>query len=111
MLFRAAEKVAACMRARLATLDQNTPSGDRTMLSRIRSLFAVTAFAAAAAVTATAASAQKKYDPGASDTEIKIGNIMPSPDDFFPIEQMQLMRFNGEAWELFGDVINGEVGH
>src|SRR5215472_5822907 len=23
------------------------------------------------------ASAQKKYDPGASDTEIKIGNIMP----------------------------------
>src|SRR5476649_2500217 len=25
----------------------------------------------------TAASAQKKYDPGASDTEIKLGNIMP----------------------------------
>jgi hypothetical protein len=47
------------------------------MPSRIRSLFAVTAFAAAAAVTATAANAQKKYDPGASDTEIKIGNIMP----------------------------------
>jgi hypothetical protein len=30
-----------------------------------------------AAVMATPASAQKKYDPGASDTEIKIGNIMP----------------------------------
>jgi branched-chain amino acid transport system substrate-binding protein len=26
---------------------------------------------------ATAATAQKKYDPGATDTEIKIGNIMP----------------------------------
>ena len=37
--------------------------------------------------------------------------INTSPDDFFPIEQMQLMKFNGEAWELFGDVINGEVGH
>jgi len=24
---------------------------------------------------------------------------------------MQLMKFNGEAWELFGDVIDGEVGH
>src|SRR4030088_2019063 len=47
------------------------------MPSRIRSLFAVTAFAAAAAVTATAANAQQKYDIGASDTEIKIGNIMP----------------------------------
>ncbi|MET0708077.1 MAG: ABC transporter substrate-binding protein, partial [Tardiphaga sp.] len=29
------------------------------------------------AVTATGALAQKKYDTGASDTEIKIGNIMP----------------------------------
>src|SRR6266566_1751003 len=44
------------------------------MPSRIGSLFVVTAFAA---VTATAANAQKKYDVGASDTEIKIGNIMP----------------------------------
>jgi ABC-type branched-subunit amino acid transport system substrate-binding protein len=30
-----------------------------------------------AASVATAASAQKKYDPGATDTEIKVGNIMP----------------------------------
>jgi branched-chain amino acid transport system substrate-binding protein len=38
------------------------------------------AFSAALLLTATlstAASAQKKYDTGASDTEIKIGNIMP----------------------------------
>jgi ABC-type branched-subunit amino acid transport system substrate-binding protein len=37
--------------------------------------------------------------------------VNTGPDDYFPIEQMQLMRFNGEAWELFGDVITGEVGH
>src|ERR1700694_4622081 len=30
-----------------------------------------------AASVATAANAQKKYDPGATDTEIKVGNIMP----------------------------------
>jgi ABC-type branched-subunit amino acid transport system substrate-binding protein len=47
------------------------------MPALIRSFVAIAAFAAAAAMTATAASAQKKYDPGASDTEIKIGNIMP----------------------------------
>src|SRR3979409_384024 len=51
------------------------PSGRETMPVPIRSLLVVTAFAAA--LTATAAHAQKKYDPGASDTEIKIGNIMP----------------------------------
>ena len=33
------------------------------------------------------------------------------PTTIFPIEQMQLMKFNGEAWELFGDIITGEVGH
>jgi ABC-type branched-subunit amino acid transport system substrate-binding protein len=43
---------------------------------RTQSFVALTAFAVAA-VIATSASAQKKYDPGASDTEIKIGNIMP----------------------------------
>src|SRR5205085_11300310 len=42
---------------------------------RARNLIALTIFAVAA--IATQASAQKKYDPGASDTEIKIGNIMP----------------------------------
>ena len=30
-----------------------------------------------AVAVATAANAQKKYDPGATDTEIKVGNIMP----------------------------------
>src|SRR6266403_779206 len=50
---------------------------EKTMPARNRSLVALAAFAAAVAMTATAASAQKKYDPGASDTEIKIGNIMP----------------------------------
>ena len=47
------------------------------MSARTRRLVAMVAFAAAAALTATAADAQKKYDPGASDTEIKVGNIMP----------------------------------
>jgi len=46
-------------------------------------------------------------------SELMLPGIMVNtgPDDYFPIEQMQLMKFNGEAWELFGDVITGEVGH
>jgi branched-chain amino acid transport system substrate-binding protein len=30
--------------------------------------------------------------------------------DFAPIEQLQLIRFKGERWQLFGDIISGEVG-
>ena len=33
-----------------------------------------------------------------------------SETDYFPIEEMQLMKFNGERWIPFGDVISGEVG-
>ncbi len=45
-------------------------------------------------------------------TDLMLPGIMvnTSADDYFPIEQMQLMRFNGQAWELFGNVITGEVG-
>ena len=33
--------------------------------------------------------------------------INTSPDNFSPIKQMQLQRFNGKTWELFGDVLSG----
>jgi ABC-type branched-subunit amino acid transport system substrate-binding protein len=36
--------------------------------------------------------------------------INTSPSDFAPISQLQLMRFKGEKWELFGDVLSGDVG-
>jgi len=36
--------------------------------------------------------------------------VNTSATDFFPIKQMQLMRFNGERWELFGPVLNGGIG-
>jgi ABC-type branched-subunit amino acid transport system substrate-binding protein len=46
-----------------------------------------------------------------SDVMLPGIKVNTSPDDFFPIEQMQLQKFDGEAWHLFGDVITGEVGH
>jgi branched-chain amino acid transport system substrate-binding protein len=32
--------------------------------------------------------------------------INTSPTNYFPIRQMQLSRFNGESWELFGEVLS-----
>jgi len=43
------------------------------------------------------------------------GGLLPGvtlttgPSDFQPIEQLQLMQFKGERWQLFGDVISGEI--
>ncbi|MFX5972648.1 hypothetical protein ABTE98_20050, partial [Acinetobacter baumannii] len=46
------------------------------MLLRRMSLAVFVSLVCATTMVSTA-SAQKKYDPGASDTEIRIGNIMP----------------------------------
>jgi branched-chain amino acid transport system substrate-binding protein len=36
--------------------------------------------------------------------------VNTSPRDYFPIEQFQMRRFDGERWRLFGPVLNGEIG-
>jgi branched-chain amino acid transport system substrate-binding protein len=47
----------------------------------------------------------------APDTLLPGVKISTSATDFAPIEQLQMMRFKGEKWELFGDIISGELSH
>ena len=49
----------------------------------------------------------KNFELGLLLPGIKINT---SPTDYFPVEQMQMSRFNGEHGELFGSVIAGEIG-
>ena len=52
----------------------------------------------------------------ASIKDLELGGLLPgvkvntSATDFAPISQLQLMKFKGETWELFGDVLTGDVG-
>jgi branched-chain amino acid transport system substrate-binding protein len=47
---------------------------------------------------------------------LELGGLLPgvkvdtSPTDFAPLSQLQLMKFKGETWERFGDVISADVG-
>ncbi|WP_257166296.1 ABC transporter substrate-binding protein [Bradyrhizobium sp. SRS-191] len=45
----------------------------------------------------------------APDTLLPGVKINTSATDFAPIEQLQMMRFKGEKWELFGEAISGAV--
>jgi branched-chain amino acid transport system substrate-binding protein len=49
----------------------------------------------------------KGFEPGLLLPGIKINT---PATDFYPIEELQLMRLKGETWELFGPMISGEVG-
>jgi branched-chain amino acid transport system substrate-binding protein len=48
--------------------------------------------------------------------DLELGGLLPgvkvntSAIDFAPLSQLQLMRFKGETWERFGDIISADVG-
>jgi branched-chain amino acid transport system substrate-binding protein len=52
----------------------------------------------------------------ASINGLELGGLLPgikvqtSATDFAPIAQLQLEKFKGKKWELFGDIISGDVG-
>jgi branched-chain amino acid transport system substrate-binding protein len=47
----------------------------------------------------------------APDTLLPGVKINTSTTDYAPIEQLQMMRFKGDKWDLFGDIINGELSN
>ena len=49
----------------------------------------------------------RDYDPGILLPGIKINT---SPTEFAPIQQLQLMQFKGQTWDLFGKVLGGRIG-
>ena len=52
----------------------------------------------------------------ASIKNLELGGLLPgikvntSASDFAPLSQVNLERFKGETWELFGEILNGDVG-
>lgn len=51
----------------------------------------------------------------ASLKDLKVGMLLPgivintSATDYYPVKQMQMMRFDGTRWDLFGPVIDGSL--
>jgi len=98
-----------------AFLDKYYPDADRT------STYAVYGYAAAQTLEQVLKQCgdnltrENVMKQAANLKNLEIGVMLPGikintgPHDFFPIEQMQLARFNGERWVLFGDVMSGEI--
>jgi branched-chain amino acid transport system substrate-binding protein len=54
------------------------------------------------------AAALKNFE---TDTLLPGIKINTSPKDFAPINQLKMMRFKGEKWDLFGDTISGDLSN
>jgi branched-chain amino acid transport system substrate-binding protein len=52
----------------------------------------------------------------ASIKDLELGGLLPgikintSATDFAPISQLQLVKFKGETWERFGEILSGDAG-
>ena len=52
----------------------------------------------------------------ASIKDLELGGLLPgikvntSATDFAPISQVQLIRFKGDTWERFGEILSGDAG-
>src|SRR6201986_1541391 len=46
-----------------------------------------------------------------TDTLLPGIKINTSPKDFAPISQLKMMRFKGEKWDLFGEIISGDLSN
>jgi len=106
----------AGMKEWIAFMDKYFPDGDKT------SSFTVYGYAVGQSLVQVLKQAgneltrENVMKQAANLKNVEINVLLPGiklnsgPNDFFPIEQMQMQRFTGERWELFGPVMSGEIG-
>jgi ABC-type branched-subunit amino acid transport system substrate-binding protein len=97
-------------------MDRYYPDGDRTNSST------VTAYAVAETVVQVLKQCgdnltrENVMKQAANLKDLRVGMLLPDitintgPNDYAPIKQMQMMRFAGERWQLFGPVLTGNAG-
>jgi branched-chain amino acid transport system substrate-binding protein len=106
----------AAMKEWAAFMDKYFPEGDKT------SSFTVYGYAVAQTLVHVLKQCgdnltrENVMKEAANMKNVEIGVLLPGiklnsgPNDYYPLEQMQMQRFNGTTWELFGPVMSGEIG-
>ncbi|MGB3043011.1 MAG: ABC transporter substrate-binding protein [Xanthobacteraceae bacterium] len=99
----------------LAFMEKYYPDGDRTSAFTVYGYAVAETMAHVLRACGNDLSRANIMKQAASLHDLKLGLLLPGitvntgPDDFAPIKQLQMMRFTGDRWELFGPIISGEV--
>jgi branched-chain amino acid transport system substrate-binding protein len=97
-------------------MDKYFPDGDKTSTFSVYGYLTAQTMAQVLKQCGDELTRENVMRQAANLKNLELGLLLPgiqintSPSDYFPIEQMQMTRFNGEHTELFGPVIAGEVG-
>jgi branched-chain amino acid transport system substrate-binding protein len=98
-----------------AFMDQYFTDGDRTNLASVVGYVHAQALVQVLKQCGDDLTRVNVMKQAANLKHLELGMLLPgssintSPDDYFPIKQMQMARFNGESWDLFGPLITGEI--
>ena len=101
----------------LAFMEKYFPEGDRTSSFTAYGYNAAQAMLQVLKQSGDNLTRENIMKQAANLKDVELPMLIPgirmntSATDFFPIEQMQMQKFNGTNWELFGPVISGEVGN
>jgi branched-chain amino acid transport system substrate-binding protein len=99
-----------------AFMDKYLPDGDKTSTFSVYGYATAQTMAQVLKQCGDELTRENVMKQAANLRNFKLGLLLPgitintSPTDYFPIEQMQMSRFNGEHGELFGSPISGEIG-
>ena len=100
----------------LAFMDKYFPDGDKTSSFTVYGYTVAQTLAQVLKQSGDNLTRENVMKQAASLKNLELPMLLPgikintSDKDFFPIKQMQMQKFNGERWELFGPVMSGEVG-
>jgi len=100
----------------LAFMDKYFPEGDKTSSFTVYGYTVAQTLVQVLKQSGDNLTRENVMKQAANLKDLELGMLLPGikistgPNDFFPIEQLQMQRFNGEAWELFGPVLSGEIG-
>jgi branched-chain amino acid transport system substrate-binding protein len=100
----------------LAFMDKYYPDGDKTSTFTVYGYLAAQTMVQVLKQAGDNLTRENIMRQAASLQEFQLGMLLPSitintsPTDYAPIKQMQMEKFNGERWELFGPVLTGAAG-
>src|SRR5262245_35513514 len=99
-----------------AFMDQYYPSGDKTDSITVTSYTVAQTLVQVLKQCGDDLTRENVMRQAANLKDLHLGMLLPGitintgPSDYAPIKQMQMMRFTGEQWVLFGPVMTGVIG-
>jgi branched-chain amino acid transport system substrate-binding protein len=100
----------------LAFMDKYYPDGDKTSANIVYGFTVAQALVQVLKQCGDNLTRENVMKQAASLKNLELGMLLPGvkintgPNDFAPIKQMQMIRFNGERYDLFGPLMSSEVG-